>query len=252
FTLLAVGCAHPSFGVLAAPTAVDPKHWQLGRLAAIGLALLALPVSNIHRDMSLAEVAATVAASLCVLLVLGRLARLLVERNAAERELARRAHHDPLTGLPNRANLSDALTRALARSCRDGTPLSVLFIDLDGFKAVNDAHGHALGDELLTVVAERLEDAVRRGDLAARLAGDEFVVLCPGSTLADAEVTADRILRSLCAPYRLSCGDVVIGASIGASQACPDDDVERLLHRADAAMYAMKSRHREPVGYDPA
>ncbi|MBS3941696.1 MAG: GGDEF domain-containing protein [Actinobacteria bacterium] len=247
FGLLGMSLAHASFATLAAPTAVDPKQWQLGRLAAIGLALLALPASNLHRQMTLAEIASTSAATLCVLLVLARLARVLIERNAAERELARAALHDPLTGLPNRTSLTDALTRDLARAARDGTPLSVLFIDLDGFKAINDTHGHAAGDELLTAVARRIETAVRGGDLATRLAGDEFVVLCPATSLEDARSTADRITRELGTPYPLSCGEVGIGASIGAAEAQRDDDVERLLHRADVAMYSTKAGHREAL-----
>lgn len=251
FTLLGASLAHPSFARLAAPTAVDPKQWQLGRLAAIGLALLALPASGIDRDMTLPQIAATVAATLCVLLVLARLARVLIERNAAERELARRALQDSLTGLPNRTSLTEALTRDLARSTRDGIPLSVLFIDLDGFKAVNDTHGHAAGDELLTAVARRLESSVRGADLATRLAGDEFVVVCPGTSLADAKATADRITRSLGEPFALSCAEVTISAGVGAAQARPDDDVDRLLHRADAAMYAAKSLGRESLRYDP-
>src|SRR5690606_1142911 len=101
FALLGAGLAHPSFARLAAPTMVDARHRQLGRLAAIGLALLALPASNLHRDMTPAKIAATATATLCVLLVIWRLARVLIERNAAERELALRALHDPLTGLPN-------------------------------------------------------------------------------------------------------------------------------------------------------
>ena len=104
----------------------------------------------------------------------------------ARRELEHRAMHDPLTGLPNRELLMDRLSVALARLGRQGTAVGVLFIDLDGFKEVNDAHGHAVGDELLVSIASRLRREVRDGDTVARYGGDEFVVLCEDLVHLDA------------------------------------------------------------------
>jgi two-component system cell cycle response regulator len=170
---------------------------------------------------------------------LTRAIRYAVERKRAEIRLARLALHDPLTGLPNRLLLDDRLGHALTRRRTNGQ-VALLFIDLDGFKAVNDAHGHAAGDELLVQVAERLREGLRAGDTVARMGGDEFVVLC--EDVADVEATialADRIALRLADPYLLSAGRVEISAAVGVAVA-GEEDAPSLLRRADAAMYAAK------------
>jgi len=175
-------------------------------------------------------------------------------RHLAEaRELARRmthlAHHDPLTGLPNRRWLLDRLREALREADGAQGRVALLFIDLDGFKAVNDAHGHAIGDALLRAVAQRLRGRVRAGDTVCRLAGDEFVVLLP--SIVDREAASDvaALLRAaLARPFALR-GRVLRVSFSGGIAIAPEDGsrAEVLLERADAAMYEAKRRSRDPA-----
>jgi diguanylate cyclase (GGDEF)-like protein len=157
-------------------------------------------------------------------------------------DLHHQARHDPLTGLPNRTVLAERIGTALARSGR----LAVLFIDLDGFKAVNDRLGHASGDQLLVAASRRLRAALRPSDTLIRFAGDEFVVV--SDDLPDgrsAGVVADRLLGALELPFALDAGEARVAASIGiALGRVGGEDAERaaeeLLRRADAAMYRAK------------
>ncbi len=163
-----------------------------------------------------------------------------------ERRLEFMAGHDPLTSLPNRYRLREELERALG----DGTrPLAVLYLDLDGFKAINDHHGHAQGDRLLCETADRLRRALRHGDFIARVGGDEFVVLLPEcASHADARAVADVLQAGLDAGQAPSPFSR-IGVSIGVA-CCPADssDAETLLRHAAADMYAVKHRrHRAPA-----
>ncbi len=164
----------------------------------------------------------------------------------ARRELEHRAMHDPLTGLPNRELLMDRLSVALARLGRQGTGLGVLFIDLDGFKQINDAHGHAVGDELLVSIASRLRREVRDGDTVARYGGDEFVVLCEDLVHLDAAMPlADRLAGAIGQP--VSAGDrlLAVQASVGVVvEQNPGTTAESLVTRADAEMYRVKQRDR--------
>lgn len=154
------------------------------------------------------------------------------------------ALHDALTGLPNGRALEDAAGSALARARRSGTDVALLFVDLDGFKEVNDRFGHAAGDELLRVVGRRLAASVREGDLVARVGGDEFVVLLHvDGTAAAAEVATD-IRRRIAEPFDI--GDrISVGASVGlAVSAGGQVSFEHLLRDADADMYETKRRRR--------
>ena len=164
----------------------------------------------------------------------------------ARRELEHRAMHDPLTGLPNRDLLMDRLSVALARLGRQGTGLGVLFIDLDGFKQINDAHGHAVGDELLVSIASRLRREVRDGDTVARYGGDEFVVLCEDLVHLDAAMPlAHRLALAIGQP--VSSGDrlLAVQASVGVIvEQNPGTSAESLVTRADAEMYRVKQRER--------
>jgi diguanylate cyclase (GGDEF)-like protein len=168
------------------------------------------------------------------------LAAAALRRWEVEEQLRHRSLHDHLTGLPNRALISERLRTTIGRSRATGAPLVVLFIDLDGFKAVNDTLGHAAGDEVLGEVAARLCAEVRAGDIVGRLAGDEFVVVCEDATADTATGLAQRLLDAVSQPFELDLGDAHVGASIGVAHAEPDDDPETLLHRADAAMYHAK------------
>src|SRR4051794_4854577 len=150
------------------------------------------------------------------------------------------AFHDSLTGLPNRALFLDRLELAHARSRRSGSPIAVLFMDLDSFKNVNDSLGHAAGDELLVLVAGRLRRWLRPSDTAARFGGDEFAVLLEDlDTSNAAQIVAQRVLDSLREPFEIQGQEVYVGASIGiASSAHPGSD--DLLRNADLAMYRAK------------
>ncbi|MBL7490237.1 diguanylate cyclase [Frankia sp. AgB1.9] len=154
-----------------------------------------------------------------------------------------RSLHDPLTGLPNRVAILDHLRRSLARGQPDTRRTGVLYIDLDGFKAVNDTLGHHAGDELLQEVAGRLRQLGRPTDLVGRLAGDEFAVLCDGvGGLDDLRAVGERVIHALAPPVRLR-RLVSVGASIGIALAGPGlTDAEQLLDASDLAMYAAKRR----------
>ncbi|MBB3675377.1 diguanylate cyclase (GGDEF)-like protein/PAS domain S-box-containing protein [Modestobacter versicolor] len=173
---------------------------------------------------------------------------LLQERDRTRRHLAQieeLAYTDPLTALPNRRRFEERMEAALWQARLDGSAVALLFLDLDGFKAVNDALGHAAGDELLQVVADRLRGRLRRGDLLARLGGDEFLVgllgLDPATAEAEAGRVADQLHAVLTEPVVLGARTVQVRASVGVS-VHPDDGAEfgQLLHRADARMYARK------------
>lgn len=163
-------------------------------------------------------------------------------RKAAEAELARLAITDQLTGLHNRRALVDRLERHHAEE--PGTPMGVVFIDLDGFKKVNDIHGHAVGDAVLTAAARRLADLVAPPNSAYRLGGDEFVVLMPAPEGRTGRPDlVGRIAEALSAPYDTPTTPVTLAASVGYAQAVTDD-VETLLRAADAEMYRHKARAR--------
>jgi diguanylate cyclase (GGDEF)-like protein len=168
--------------------------------------------------------------------------------------LAEQATHDTLTGLPNRALFIDRLEQALGRSRRAGALLAVLFIDLDRFKPINDTLGHQTGDEVLRVIADRLSTLLRGTDTVARLAGDEFVVICEGlGDPADAVATAERVATELSRPIVTGAGtavrEVTVGASVGVAYADGHREVTPadLVSDADVAMYRAKQRGRSRV-----
>jgi diguanylate cyclase (GGDEF)-like protein/PAS domain S-box-containing protein len=166
-----------------------------------------------------------------------------ITRQVARREqLERRAERDQLTGLANRSTFHDAVRRAVTAHRDDGaTPPAVLYVDLDGFKTVNDTQGHAAGDELLREAARRILTELRPGDVAARLGGDEFAVLVTDSRQPeDIHAIADRCLATLNEPYHVGGVLSRTPTSIGVATAALTDSAETLVHKADQAMYAAK------------
>lgn len=166
----------------------------------------------------------------------------VTERVEAEERLAHLARHDPLTGLPNRAALLDDLGRAMARADRRGGAVAVLFIDLDGFKVVNDSLGHTVGDLVLVAAADRVRGVLRAGDVLARLGGDEFTVMLEDlADLAEPIALAERLVHALRDPLDIADRRHVVTASIGIAVTKPGDrDAVELLRQADLAMYRAK------------
>ncbi|MBL8480118.1 MAG: diguanylate cyclase, partial [Sterolibacteriaceae bacterium] len=163
-----------------------------------------------------------------------------------EEELRHRAYHDPLTDLPNRALFSDRLHVAISQAQRHGRSFALCFIDLDGFKPVNDRYGHAAGDELLVECSRRLRACMRAADTIARLGGDEFAaILIDVGSRREVEEVATRIVADLARPFALDAGAVSISCSIGIAL-FPEHgaDAEVLQHSADAALYAVKESSR--------
>ena len=175
-----------------------------------------------------------------------RLEAEISERKLAEGRARHLADHDALTGLPNRRILEDRLTQALALSYRNRKQTAAMFVDLDRFKTINDSLGHAVGDQLLKAVAERLVKQLRVGDTVCRIGGDEFVIVLPEITRGgDAAQVAQKIIDTLSDPIGLEGRDITVTPSIGIS-VFPEDgsDAETLIRNADAAMYHAKEMGR--------
>ncbi len=175
-----------------------------------------------------------------------RLEAEISERKLAEGRARHLADHDALTGLPNRRILEDRLTQALALSYRNRKQTAAMFVDLDRFKTINDSLGHAVGDQLLKAVAERLVKQLRVGDTVCRIGGDEFVIVLPEITRGgDAAQVAQKIIDTLSHPIGLEGRDITVTPSIGIS-VFPEDgsDAETLIRNADAAMYHAKEMGR--------
>jgi diguanylate cyclase (GGDEF)-like protein len=186
--------------------------------------------------------------------LLRRAVRHAIERKRIERELSQLAKLDPLTGLPNRLLFRDRLTQAVRRLDRRDHVVALIFIDLDGFKAVNDRYGHATGDRLLEAVAARLRRVVRRTDTVARLGGDEFTIILEGlHDRDDAARVAEQALFSLRQSFEVDGEVIELGASLGVAIASHATEIpEALTRRADAAMYRAKARGGTRYQFDAA
>jgi diguanylate cyclase (GGDEF)-like protein len=172
----------------------------------------------------------------------------LIKASQMLQEARHRGHHDALTGLANRVLFDQIVDHQLLICARNGDPLAVLYIDLDGFKSVNDTHGHATGDELLREVAARLKSGIRSSDLAARLGGDEFAIVLVNTGIRAAATAAGKLADGVSAPYRIGQLTIEISASIGVAS-YPDSGTssEALLHSADQTMYKAKSARNEKL-----
>ncbi|OGA26349.1 MAG: diguanylate cyclase [Betaproteobacteria bacterium RIFCSPLOWO2_02_FULL_65_24] len=174
------------------------------------------------------------------------LLRDITVRKHAEARIQYMAHHDMLTGLPNRAYLTERLTTILALARRHGTLVAIMFIDLDNFKTVNDSLGHHVGDTLLKEVAARIKQVLREADMVSRIGGDEFlVILADFAAPEDAAKVADKLLQVISAPIALEGAQLSANASIGISVFPRDgDNADDLIRHADAAMYSAKDHGR--------
>lgn len=173
-----------------------------------------------------------------------RMNAMLIATMESERESDHRARHDPLTGLPNRASLLHEIQRMTARLRETHQRLAVFYLDLDGFKHINDMHGHGSGDEVLKLVAERIRGVLRAPMQAFRIGGDEFVLLVGEAERNDLQLLAQRLLRVIQMPYTLPNGlQVRIGSSIGIAHIEPQGQTpDTILEAADQALYIAKSR----------
>jgi len=166
------------------------------------------------------------------------------ERALAKQRLQYMATHDILTGLPNRALFYEKLKHALANAKRMKSRLGVMYLDMDGFKATNDAFGHQVGDKLLKAIAKRLNGSIRESDTVCRMGGDEFTVCLENlSNLADAEVVAQKLVTAMVEPFEIEGHTIKLSTSVGVS-IYPDDgsEAEDLLGKADSALYDIKNR----------
>ena len=175
------------------------------------------------------------------------IARDITEKKKSEKIIHFQAYHDNLTRLPNRTLLKDRLVQAMSYAKRSNNELSVMFLDLDRFKNVNDTLGHMVGDKLLQAVAERLKKCLREGDTLARIGGDEFTILLPEiHGRQDSELVAQKIINTLKTPFNLVEQEIYVSTSIGIAH-YPDDGetIESLLQHADIAMYAVKNKGKD-------
>lgn len=238
----------PSMRGVAVPSPVRIAWLSPVRVGFTALAMLAGPVLLVM-DASAGGTSAmllAVGSAVLSLMVLARLVavvRALARDNAARRaleaELSYRASHDPLTGLANRRWFMECLDAAVVNAA--GQPVSVLFMDLDDFKTVNDELGHATGDALLVAVAQRIRGLLRTTDVAARMGGDEFGIVLHADERA-ATAIARRLLEGLGEPVEVGARTIVASGSIGVASAQPDQPGSELLANADVAMYAAKAQ----------
>lgn len=173
------------------------------------------------------------------------------EQKELQEQLAHSAFHDRLTGLPNRTLFQDRLYRAFVRAKRQNSLIIVMYMDLDGFKNVNDTIGHDVGDKLLSLFAPRLLECMRETDTVSRVGGDEFTVIMENVTKnSDVDVVAQRILNSLREPFRIGDQNVSITTSIGiASDRANDTNPRQLIKQADLAMYEAKNSGKNTFHY---
>jgi diguanylate cyclase (GGDEF)-like protein len=254
--LMGVAALHPS--VAAAIPVAGPGEAELGprRLTLLAIAALVAPAIVIFREIKAADddviLGLVIEWTLLFGLVLTRLAMTVHElgvslhlRRRLQVDLAHQAHHDPLTGLANRLLFESGLGEAMASSSLE---TSLIFLDIDDFKTINDTLGHGAGDELLKLVAERLRGSLRGADLASRLGGDEFAILIRGcSDAAQALAVAERTIATFRAPFAVGARQLSVRASAGVATGRADSSAASLMRDADVAMYAAKLNGKDQV-----
>ncbi len=241
YTCIGVFGLHPAAARLAELGPARPGDaLSIRRLTLLGVAVVAIPAvigTQVLLGGNANGLLLIFGSVLVAALVMLRIGRLSGQRAHAERALKHQATHDGLTGLTNRPHFMATLAEELSV----GQDSTILFCDLNGFKTVNDDHGHAAGDQLLVEVAQRLQLCVRETDVVCRFGGDEFLILLRDAKLVDAHAICERIASALADPIGLSSGPAIVGASIGIAVATGDADAEHLISRADRAMYRAKA-----------
>ena len=252
YVTVAAAALHPTMRTLTEPQPVQLHNLGIIRTAGIAAVLVAptalatlAPASTVWNGL--------VRLALSVLLTVTIIARIVRANNSrarAEQAARRRATHDALTDLPNRELLAETIAGWSERTAGDGLEISLLFLDLDRFKMVNDSWGHEVGDELLCAVAARLSAAARAGDLVCRTGGDEFVIaLASTPPSGQAEGLAKRLLAEFSRPFTLSVGSVVITPSIGVASSTGATEALELIRDADTAMYKAKESGRNGYAF---
>jgi len=259
YVLWGTAALHPSMRSLSEPSNGEPAPLTGRRLAALAGAVLIAPgalATQLAFSLTVQGWPVVAASVALFSLVVARMHLAIREITAAARkraelqqEIAHQAAYDSLTGLANRGHLLAQIEAALHRARRGGNQLALLALDLDGFKAVNDTFGHAAGDEVLRVVADRMRSVVRAGDTVGRLAGDEFVILLePLEDTSELLELGGRLIAAVSAPVPVDGRDVSVGVSIGAAVSSDGGtDADALLHHADAATYRAKTAGRGRV-----
>jgi diguanylate cyclase (GGDEF)-like protein len=253
YLALAAATLHPSSTEFAQPDGWRRRRLRPVRLVHLGFVLALVPAIGSAPQLFGAtpdSLLLSLGTLLVIPLVIMRIGLLMAERTADQDALRYQAHHDELTGLINRRRFFALLDEAVRRP---GTGVAVLYCDLDRFKAVNDEYGHEAGDRVLRTFADRLRTALRADDIAARIGGDEFLVLCPGATPDDADALRRRIEDATAAPVLWEGHEFRFGVTVGLTVADrPDLAADALISAADADMYHRKAVRRTTPAPRPA
>ena len=247
---IGTAATHPSIRSLARSAPSQGPSLGRARLGTVAGALMVPLVLIARRGLTPGRM---VALALCLVLAVAaivRLASAMRQQVASEARLAHQATHDELTGLPSRAYILDHTDKVMAMSRDTGHSVALMFIDLDQFKLVNDSMGHAVGDQLLVLAAQRISSCVRPNDVVGRISGDEFILVAVGVDSAEAFALAERIRRVLSEGFYLEAGEVFISVSIGITLATGDASstpAATLIQEADTAMYRSKDAGRNTV-----